>query len=111
MVFGNRRRVTVVQPVHFAVGVADAGVVDVLVHVLVDAFLFKLACSPMRKGCWLYQAMQLVVHVKRADVAIFAGDPHANVLAAQTMHDLGLKANVFGCLVSDWSGGGNLLLF
>lgn len=55
--------------------------------------------------------MQLVVHVKRADVAVFAGDSHANVLAAQTMHDLGLKANVFGCLVSDWSGGGNLLLF
>jgi hypothetical protein len=55
--------------------------------------------------------MQLVVDVKRADVAVFAGDPHANVLAAQTMHDLGLKADVFGCIVSDWSRGGNVLLF
>lgn len=99
------------QPVHLAVGVADAGVVDVFVHVLVDAFLFKLACNPMRKACRLYQAMQLVVDVKRADVPLFAGDPHANVLAAQTMHDLGLKADVLGCIVSDWSRGGNLLLF
>lgn len=42
-----------------------------------------------------YQAVQFMVDVECSDIAIVTGDPDADVLTSETLHDFRLDADVF----------------